>query len=66
MFTDLFHTYNWDAVRESIYARTSREVVRALQKEQRTLEDFKALISPAALPYLETMARQSQALTRRR
>ena len=39
---------------------------RALQQPKRTLEDFKALISPAALPYLEPMARQSQALTQKR
>ena len=32
----------------------------------RTLEDFKALISPAALPYLEQMAQLSHQLTQRR
>ncbi|PUZ29956.1 tyrosine lyase ThiH [Chitinophaga costaii] len=66
MFSDIFHTHDWDAVRESIYSKTSHDVERALQRTQRTLEDFKALIAPAALPYLETMARKSQALTRQR
>jgi 2-iminoacetate synthase len=66
MFQDLFHQYDWDTVKRSIYAKTAADVERALQQPQRTLEDFKALISPAALPYLEPMARQSQALTQKR
>ncbi|MBW3545131.1 MAG: 2-iminoacetate synthase ThiH, partial [Bacteroidetes bacterium] len=33
---------------------------------KRDLEDFKALISPAAAPYLEQMAQQSHLLTRKR
>ena len=66
MFRDLFHQYEWQAVQRSIYAKTAADVERALQQPKRTLEDFKALISPAALPYLEPMARQSQALTQKR
>jgi 2-iminoacetate synthase len=37
-----------------------------LSTTERTIEDFKALISPAALPYLEEMARQSRQLTLKR
>jgi 2-iminoacetate synthase len=66
MFQDLFRQYNWEAVQSSIYAKTAADVQRALQQPKRTLEDFKALISPAALPYLELMAQQSQALTQKR
>jgi 2-iminoacetate synthase len=66
MFRDLFRQYEWQAVQHSIYAKTAADVERALQQPKRTLEDFKALISPAALPYLEPMAQQSQALTQKR
>ncbi|MHA7880724.1 MAG: 2-iminoacetate synthase ThiH [Saccharospirillum sp.] len=50
----------------SLYAKTAADVERALSRRQRGIEDFKALLSPAAEPYLEVMAQQSQALTRQR
>jgi len=65
-FTDLFESYNWNETSKSIYAKTSADVERALNSSQRTLEDFKALISPAAAPYLEQMAQISQQLTLKR
>ncbi|ETZ21602.1 2-iminoacetate synthase ThiH [Pedobacter sp. V48] len=65
-FTDLFESCNWDETSKSIYAKTSVDVKRALNSSQRTLEDFKALISPAAAPYLEQMAQMSQQLTLKR
>lgn len=65
-FTKLFDTYNWEETSKSIYAKTSADVELALSHSKRTLEDFKALISPAAAPYLEQMARLSQQLTRKR
>ncbi|WP_114940744.1 2-iminoacetate synthase ThiH [Mucilaginibacter endophyticus] len=65
-FNDIFETYNWDDTKASIYAKTSADVERALAAEKRTLEDFKALVSPAAAPYLEQMAQISQRLTLKR
>lgn len=65
-FKHLFDTLNWDDTRESIYAKTAVDVERALHARKRTLEDFKALISPAAAPYLEQMAQLSHALTQKR
>jgi len=65
-FTQLFNTHSWDAVKASIHAKTSSDVERALSANRRSLEDFKALISPAALPYLEQMAQQSLSLTQKR
>jgi 2-iminoacetate synthase len=65
-FKRLFATYDWDNTSQSIYAKTARDVEAALARETRTLEDFKALISPAALPYLEQMARLSQVRTLKR
>nr|WP_315420906.1 2-iminoacetate synthase ThiH [uncultured Pedobacter sp.] len=62
-FNDLFESYNWDDTKASIYDKTAADVERALSNTQRNLEDFKALISPAALPYLEDMAQISQRLT---
>ena len=46
--------------------KTATDVERALAAPRRTLEDFKALISPAAAPYLEQMAQASHRLTRNR
>ncbi len=65
-FKDLFDTYNWDEIKASIYAKTSRDVEHALSSTKRDLEDFKALISPAAVPYLEQMAQLSHQLTLKR
>ena len=44
---------------------TERDVRNALAKERRTLKDFQALLSPAALPLLEETARKAQAETRK-
>ncbi|QNR84074.1 2-iminoacetate synthase ThiH [Pedobacter riviphilus] len=62
-FNKVFESYNWDDTKASIYDKTAADVERALRSTQRSLEDFKALISPAALPYLEDMAQMSQRLT---
>ena len=62
-FNSLFESYNWDDTKASIYDKTAADVENALGTQQRSLEDFKALISPAALPYLEDMAQISQRLT---
>jgi len=66
MFKEEIKKYNWDEVKSSIYGKTSADVERALRKPKRDLEDFKALISPAAAPYLEQMAAMSQQLTQER
>lgn len=65
-FTSFFHQYNWTEVSESIYSKTTPDVLQALHKPARTLEDFKALISPAAMPYVEQMAQLSNRLTQNR
>ena len=65
-FVQEFSKYQWESVRNSIYAKTANDVERALARPRRDLEDFKALISPAALPYLETMAQLSRDLTQKR
>ncbi|GHA71216.1 2-iminoacetate synthase ThiH [Pontibacter akesuensis] len=65
-FIKIFNQLNWDEIKESIYAKTASDVERALMHPVRSLEDFKALISPAAAPYLEQMAALSQRLTQKR
>ncbi|MGK7392422.1 MAG: 2-iminoacetate synthase ThiH [Candidatus Cyclobacteriaceae bacterium M2_1C_046] len=65
-FRDIFDQQNWEEIKSSIYTKTAADVQRALNKEKRNLEDFKALISPAAAPFLEQMAIKSQQLTQKR
>jgi 2-iminoacetate synthase len=65
-FLDIFKQHDWEKVTQSIYAKTSRDVEVALSKSKRNLEDFKALISPAAEPFLEQMAVLSHQITRKR
>lgn len=65
-FVDVWQQMDWDDIRLAIYAKTTVDVERALSKPKLDLEDFKALISPAAEPYLEHMAQLSAMLTRQR
>lgn len=65
-FKNIFDTYNWEEQKSSIYSKTFKDVEQALSSKKRTLEDFKALISPAAIPYLEKMAELSHQLTTKR
>jgi 2-iminoacetate synthase len=65
-FKTVFDKYNWEETKEGIYSKTSSDVEKALFSKKRTLEDFKALISPAAASYLEPMAQLSQKLTQKR
>lgn len=66
MFTEHFQHFSWEEIKSSIYSKTAADVEQALHTTKRTLENFKALISPAAAPYLEQMAGMSQALTQKR
>lgn len=66
MFSDILSTYSWDGTTADISGKTAADVRRALAKERLDEEDFMALISPAAAPFLEEMATRSQAITRRR
>lgn len=66
-FEDIFTRCNWKEVEESIYSKTLADVENALnRKGKRTVEDFKALISPAGANYLEEMALLSQRITQKR
>lgn len=65
-FADIFAQYDWEEVKTSIYSKNEADVVQALSSNKRSLEDFKALISPAAEAFLEKMAVQSMQLTQKR
>ncbi|HSD06269.1 2-iminoacetate synthase ThiH [Flavobacterium sp.] len=65
-FKSVFEQYNWDSIQTKIYQTSAREVEQALVKSKRNLDDFLAMISPAAQPYLEEMAQQCHELTKKR
>jgi 2-iminoacetate synthase len=65
-FKTIFDQQDWNTVKASIYNKTAVDVERALNATKRNIEDFKALISPAAAPYLEQMAQLSHELTLKR
>ncbi len=65
-FSEVFAKENFAEIREQIYSKTAADVERALRKKKRDLNDFQALISPAAAPYLEQMAQEAQSLTQKR
>lgn len=58
--------HDWATEEASILNKTDLDVRRALAKERCNIEDFKALISPAAEPYLREMAVKAEELTLRR
>jgi 2-iminoacetate synthase len=65
-FKTIFEQYSWEETSNKIYSKTAEDVENALSATKRTLDDFMALISPAAEPYLEQMAHLSRALTLKR
>ncbi|MDH5379386.1 MAG: 2-iminoacetate synthase ThiH [Cyclobacteriaceae bacterium] len=65
-FKEIFIRHDWDAVGASIEGKRAFDVEKALAADCVSLEDFKALISPAAAPYLEEMAQRSHNLTKKR
>ncbi|MTI33005.1 2-iminoacetate synthase ThiH [Xanthovirga aplysinae] len=65
-FVEIFEQHSWEEQKTSIYAKTNKDVEQALNSEKRGIEEFKALISPAAYSYLEDMAALSHQLTQKR
>ena len=66
MFSDELEKYDWDETTARISSKTAADVERALSARNPGIEDFMALISPAAAPYLEQMALRSRELTQMR
>lgn len=66
MFSEYLKNISWQETTERIYAKTEADVRRALNREHCDIEDFMALVSPAAEPYLEQMAQLSRRYTEER
>ncbi len=66
MFSDYLENIDWDETTALIHSKTEKDVVRALNKRRCDINDFMALISPAAAPYLEQMAALSKRYTEER
>ena len=66
MFSEEIEKLSWNGITEKIHSKTANDVIRALKQEHCTVDDFMALISPAAAPYLEEMAVLSQKYTQER
>lgn len=66
MFTEELSRYSWSDTTDQIMCKTPRDVERALRAIHPDIDDFMALISPAAAGYIEQMARMSRAITQKR
>ncbi|MBQ7824568.1 MAG: 2-iminoacetate synthase ThiH [Bacteroidaceae bacterium] len=66
MFSEELEKYQWDEVTDQIYSKTANDVETALHKEHLSIDDFMALVSPAATAYLEPMAALSRKYTQQR
>lgn len=66
MFLDEITRYDWDAITQHIAQKSASDVEVALSKRVCDIEDFMALISPAAAPYIERMAHLSRQYTQER
>ena len=66
MFSEELEKIDWEKITKAIYSKTEHDVLRALGKEHCDVDDFMALISPAAAKYLEPMAQLSKRYTKER
>ena len=66
MFSDVLKDLNWNEISDKIKQKTDADVRKALSKRYCDIDDFMALISEAASPYLENMALLSRQYTQER
>ena len=69
MFVNKYIKYDWNEVLSSIFDVSQKKVKAILSGESRTtekMEDFAALISPAAFPFLDEMVELSSRITQER
>lgn len=65
-FSEFVENANWQEMTLTHLGKTEQDVLTALGKTKLTVEDFAALISPAAEPYLLSMVEKSEHLTKQR
>ena len=66
MFSDELLKVSWEEISEQIDRKTETDVLVALNKQHCDIQDFMALVSPAAQKYLEPMATLSRKYTQER
>lgn len=65
-FSEVIGQLDWNAAQSALQAKTGVDVEKALNRPRPDIDDFMALISPAADAYLSEMVERSHALTRQR
>ena len=65
-FSEELEKYSWEDTTREIQRKTRADVETALGKEYLQIDDFMALISQAASPYLEEIAQLSRKYTQER
>ena len=65
-FSEVLKQWSWEETTAQIEAKTAADVRRALTKTHLDVDDFMALISPAAAPFLEVMAQRARRVTEER
>lgn len=65
-FTNYLSQLEWDDIRLNLNSKSTSDVERALATTKLSIDDFMALISPAAEPFIEQMAQKAHRLTRER
>lgn len=65
-FSEIINRLDWEDAQAAIPLKTGVDVEKALSRSRRSIDDFIALISPAADAYLPEMVERSHALTRQR
>lgn len=66
LFSEELSAYDWEETTRLIYSKREADVEQALSKSVLKIDDFMALISPAAEKYIEPMAALSQKYTLQR
>ncbi len=62
-FEQILDNYKFNDIKDFIFSRTAADVEFALGKEKIDEEDFAALLSPAAVNYIEEMAQKAYRIT---
>ena len=65
-FSQFVESTDWQVVTQTHPAKIQQDVLRALAQSKLDVDDFAALISPAAEPYLLEMVTKSEQLTLQR
>lgn len=66
MFSEVLSDYDWQYTTDRIMSKSASDVERAMTRRYPGIEDFMALVSPAAEPYIENMAVLSRKYTQER